>query len=61
MKTLGISPKVWQPIAAQFTALVVVLLATGDFDRVTWAQLAGMVLTAGFGWFASPGKVVSDE
>lgn len=49
-RTVGLSNKVaktlWGACGAQFTALVVNLVATGAFDRVEAAQLVGVALTA---------------
>lgn len=57
MKTHGISPKVWAPVAAQLVAVLVNLIASGDFDRTELAQIVGAGLTALFGFWASPGAV----
>lgn len=56
-KTRGISPKVWLPVSAQATALLVNLIASGHFDRVELSQLAALGLTAFFGYLANPGQV----
>lgn len=57
MKTHGISPKVWAPVAAQLVAFLVNLIASGAFDRTELAQIAGAGLTAFFGFLAGPGAV----
>lgn len=50
MHTEGISNKLlktlYGAVGAQLTALLVALAATGEFDPVQWAQVAGLALTA---------------
>ena len=57
MKTVGISPKVWAPVALQVIVFVVNLIASGEFDRTEVAQLTGVALTAVVGYLAGPGVV----
>lgn len=56
MTTIGFSKKVLATVlaacGAQAVALVVQLIATGEFDRVSAAQLVGVGLTAGLGVLA---------
>ena len=60
MRTVGISPKVWAPVAAQVIAFIVNLIASAEFDRTEAAQLVGVALTALVGYLADPGDVVPD-
>jgi hypothetical protein len=60
MKTVGISPKVWVPTALQAIALVVNLIASGEFDRVEVAQVVSLGLTALVGYLANPGSVTQE-
>lgn len=50
LRTQGISNKLintlYGAIGAQLTALLVTLAATGEFDRLQWAQIAGLAITA---------------
>lgn len=61
VRTRGISPKVWAPVAVQLAALIVSLIASGEFDRTELAQLVGVALTALIGYMASPGDVTGPE
>ena len=61
MRTRGISPKVWAPVAGLVATFVVNLIASGEFDRTELAQLVAVGLSAVIGYFASPGDVVPAE
>lgn len=56
-KQIGISPKVWAPVALQFVALLTTWIANGSFDRVQLAQAITLAATAIIGALASPGEV----
>lgn len=68
MKTTGISNKLLQTLlgacGAQVIALLVTLAATGEFDRVQWAQVGGLALSAllglALGYRADPDTVEFD-
>jgi uncharacterized membrane protein len=47
-----ISPKVYEPLVAQSTALLVNVVASGKFDRAELAQILAIVLTAALGYRA---------
>lgn len=61
MKTVGLSKKIIAAAGAQFVALVVNLIASGQFDRVEWAQVVGIVLTTVLGIAAPPNAVVAKK
>jgi hypothetical protein len=56
VQTIGFSKKVAAAVitacGAQLIALVVQVVATGEFDRVAAAQLVGVALTAVLGTYA---------
>lgn len=68
MRTQGTSGKLlatlYGAVGAQLVALLVVLAASGEFDRAAWAQLGGVALTAVggfvFGYRAEPDAVTFD-
>lgn len=68
MRTDGTSGKLlatlYGAIGAQLIALLVVVAASGEFDRAAWAQLGGAALTAiggfVFGYRAEPDIVTYD-
>lgn len=55
--SLGISPKVWAPVALQLLALLVNWAASGEFDRVEVSQALLAAGTAIVGYLAGPGYV----
>jgi hypothetical protein len=60
VRTIGIAPKVWQPVAAIFTTAVVNLIASGEIDRAELSLLVAAGLTAIFGWLGGAGKVEAE-
>jgi hypothetical protein len=61
MTTIGLSPKVLRPAAVQAVALVVNLIASGEFSRTELAQVVALALTAVIGWWAPPGVVTAER
>lgn len=68
MSTVGLSNKLVKTLiaacGAQLVALIVQVIATGEFDRVALAQLVGVAVTALFGFVggyaAAPDAVAFD-
>jgi hypothetical protein len=63
MKTIGISPKVWIPTLALFTAGIVLvvlgaILDDHDVRTMGLTALGAAVAAAGAGYSAAPGNVV---